>query len=49
MMKMGQDPKKAAMSEESARYTYEQGSVMPGKQWYAESLFNAWRQAEIRE
>lgn len=43
MMKMGQDPKKAAMSEESAKYTYEQGSVMPEKRWFGESLFNAWR------
>jgi hypothetical protein len=37
------------MSDKSAKYTYEQGSLMPEKRWFAESLFNAWRQAEILE
>lgn len=37
-----------AMSEESAKYTYEQAVDRASHMWYAESTFNAFRVAENR-
>lgn len=46
---MGQDPKKCTMSDAGAQNVFMQATQMPEKEWYAMSLFNAWKQAEIRE
>lgn len=42
---LGSDPKKCAMSDEAAKFTYEQAYAgkVSEKRWYAENLFNAWR------